>query len=495
MLGTAGPVHGGAVKREVELKLELAPDAVEAFEQLPFLPADSDVAQLRAIYFDTPNLDLAERGVSLRIRKSGRKRVQTVKADGSGGAGLFARAEWEMPVRDDTPVLDARTPVAALLGERVDTIGPVFQVDVERRTWLLSDGGAQVELVLDRGLVRAGERQAVICEAELELKAGEPAALFRLARRIDAEIAVRLGVLTKAERGYRLLDTGPAVAKAEPLKLDPSISAGEAFRRIASACLHQYRLNEALLLGHYDARALHQARVATRRLRSAFTLFKPILPLADVARFQAELRWLAGMLGEARNLDVLTERVETGELRDRLEVVRQAAHVRVADWLRSARVRQLMIDLAEWLTLGAGAQVSEQQTVRDAPARDFAAKRLQRLYRHVAKRGERMEKLSDEARHEVRKDAKKLRYASEFFASIFTEKKQKRRHNKFIDALEDMQTGLGTLNDMVAGPDILAQHGLSDRLEVEVRPAKKRKLLAAVADAHDALVEAPRFWK
>ncbi|WP_336950850.1 CHAD domain-containing protein [Sphingobium aromaticivastans] len=482
------------MKREVELKLELAPDAAEAFGRLAFLPADSDVAQLHAIYFDTAGRDLAERGISLRIRRSQGERVQTVKADGEGGAGLFARAEWEMPVADDVPVLDARTPVAALLGEAVHAIEPAFHVDVERRKWIVEQDGAAIELVLDRGQAIAGDRQAPICELELELKSGAPDALFLFARRIDAEIPVRLGVLTKAERGYRLRDAVAALMKAEPVALDPSMTAEEAFLRIAGSCLRHYRLNEALLLDHYDAKALHQARVAVRRLRSAFWLFRPMLAKADVARFQGELKWLAAMLGEARNLDVLAGRLEVEEMRERLDAARAEAHGRVGQWLESARVRGLLIDLVEWLTLGAGQVGEDQQLLRAESAADFAAWRSRRLHKRIAKRGAHLAELTDEARHEVRKDAKKLRYASEFFAGLFADRKQRRRQAKFIAALEEMQTVLGDLNDLVAAPGLLAKYGLCGEEDARVRPKKKRKLIAAAAEAHEALVEAKRFW-
>ncbi|KKW90933.1 CYTH and CHAD domain-containing protein [Sphingobium chungbukense] len=482
------------MEREIELKLELVPEAADAFGRLVFLPGESDVAALHAVYFDTPDQALAARGISLRIRRSGKRLIQTVKSGNAAEGGLFARAEWEMPVKSEVPVFDARTPIAAMLGDAVHAIVPAFHVDVERRTWRAVQDDADIELVLDRGMVSADGRQTALCEIELELKRGEPGALFTLARRIDAEAAVRPGVMTKAERGYRLRGAMTAWIKAEPVALVPTMATGEAFLRIAGACLRHYRLNEAILLDHYDARALHQARVAIRRLRSAFSLFKPILPPGDVTRFQRDYKWLAGVLGEARNLDVLADRIEAEELRGRLEAVRTEVHGRVGERLRSARVRMLLIDLLEWLTLGAGHVEGKAQALRDQPAADFAARRLRRLRRRIVEDGRGLAGLSDEARHEVRKDAKKLRYASEFFAGLFDRRKARRRHGAFIAALEEVQRDLGELNDLVAAPGLLAHYGL-DSEGAEVRKKQKRKLLAAAARAHEDLVEAPRFWR
>ena len=182
-----------------------------------------DVARLRAIYFDTPDTQLANKGISLRIRQSGRRRVQTVKGDGSAAGGLFTRQEWERPVRSNRPVLDAQTPVRDALGEAVDQIEPMFETDIERMRWQIEEGDAKVEMVIDRGVVRAGAREAVLCEVELELVAGAPAALFAIARRIDAEVSVRPAVLSKAERGYLLRGPIRESVKAEPVLLDTDI--------------------------------------------------------------------------------------------------------------------------------------------------------------------------------------------------------------------------------------------------------------------------------
>ena len=79
------------MNQEIELKLELPREAVEAFEQSSLTPDPGERAELSAIYFDTPDRLLRRQGYSLRIRRSGAKRVQTVKADSAEGGGKSER--------------------------------------------------------------------------------------------------------------------------------------------------------------------------------------------------------------------------------------------------------------------------------------------------------------------------------------------------------------------------------------------------------------------
>src|SRR3546814_11194841 len=131
---------------EIELKLDLTPEAADALEATTVLPGDPGIAEQRSVYFDTLDHQLSKTGLSLRIRRSGSKRLQTIKADGASAAGLFVRSAWERPVRNDTPVLDDTTPLRAVLGEAADAITPVLQVRIETRTWIISEGGSAQEL-------------------------------------------------------------------------------------------------------------------------------------------------------------------------------------------------------------------------------------------------------------------------------------------------------------------------------------------------------------
>lgn len=484
---------------EIELKLELSEADTDALQACSDLSAQPAIAALDAIYFDTPDRALAKAGYSLRIRSSDGRFIQTIKA-GNGGAGLHARSEWEQEVDDARAIALEGTPLAKQLGEHAAELAPAFEIKVERRTWLVRHEHSEIEVVLDRGaaVTASGERQSKICEVELELTAGSSSALFTLARKLDAITPLRLGVLTKAERGYALGEPDRQVVKAEPVRLANDVTAAEAFQQIAQSCIRHFRLNEDLVLASRAAEPLHQARVALRRLRSAFSLYRPVLGgHAEVDQLRGELRWLAGELGQARDLDVLLAGLGPGPLINRARTAREAAYDAVETVLGSDRERALLLNLVEWLHEGAWLREGGTQAVREQPAPEFAAAALDRFRRKVRRRGKNLREIDDEARHELRKDAKKLRYAAEFFEHLFDSKQQRRRRKAFLKALQALQDELGALNDIATAPLVLRELAGDDAISPEELHGveEKRALIEAAAIAHGQFSAAKRFWR
>jgi triphosphatase len=481
---------------ETELKLELTADAAETLVASGLLGETDASKHLSSIYFDTADNRLKARGFSLRIRTSGESRVQTVKASGPASS-LFARAEWEMPVSGDTPVIDFTTPLRTELDITADDLSPQFSVEVLRRTWNVEENGTRIEVALDEGFVCAGERRLPLRELELELKGGPEQGLFILMRKIEATVPVRFGVRTKAERGYGLREELRPAIKAEPVTLDRHMTAASSFQAIGEACFRHFRLNEDLFLQNRSPQSLHQARVALRRLRSAFSVYKTMLADEESVRLKGELKWLANTLGDARNIDVLLETAEKGELQDRLEIARTDAYRAVDEALHSARARSLALDFNEWLRCGGFLSLPETQEIRDTPAAEFALQALDRKRRKLKKTGRALAEVDDEHRHEARKAAKKLRYAGEFFGSLFTGKRARKRYEKFVGKMEKLQDRLGLLNDMVMAPDVFHALGLdqiADRKQ-EIDPAAKAKLIRDCQRALDKLIDAKRFWR
>ena len=482
----------GAVE-EVEIKLELSAAAFDALAIGDLFAGKPTIIRQHATYFDTPDHGLANAGFSLRIRKSDGKRLQTIKRDAGSAAGLFVRQEWEREVRGDRPVLDEATPIAALVANANAGIMPLFSIDTERRLWTI-DG---VEIALDRARIVAGERETSFYELEIEQKDGDFAQLFALAHRLVTTADVRLSVLSKAQRGYRLLGAAPVAARAAPIMLAAPITAQAAFAVIARACMVQFRLNEALLLATSDPVALHQARVALRRLRSALSLNKALLADSRFPGLCADLRWLAARLGKARDLDVLIARAGDNFLREQLCKARAGAYRNAGRALRSVRARTLMIDLAAWIAIGDWRAAPETRAMRDLSARCFAVMVLDRQFRRLRTGGRNLANLDDRARHEVRKTAKKLHYAAGFYASLFDGKRERRRRKRFVAAVQALLDQLGALNDLATVPRLLAALDLVEQPQAAMLLGAEAKpgLLAAAAVACEALLDRKRFWR
>lgn len=479
--------------QEIELKLEIAPAGIAVLLASDLLDQNDTETVLNATYFDTRGHELHRHGHSLRIRNADGMAVQTVKS-GDAAAGLFTRGEWELPVVGRQPVADTRTPVSDLLATRIDELLPLFDVATKRHKFVVKNGGSEIEVAVDRAEATAGPRSTVFAEVELELLAGAGAPLFTLARKIDAVTPIRISVQSKAERGYQLLGPLPDSVRAEKLALDPAMDLPAAFAAIASDCLKQYRLNEAILLERYVPEAVHQARIGLRRLRSAMVLFRDMLAGPDKDKLNARLRELAQCLGEARDLDVLSAEAKPGPVLERLSHARDAAHSAMMRKLKTKGTRMLMLDISEWIAAGSWRGNDATQALRETPLPEYAADQLDRLRRKVAKHGRHFAELEPEARHRVRKDAKKLRYGLEFLQPLFAAKAKRK---KFAKALENLQDELGALNDRATAEDRLASLGLVGTPEVEEFLAgwKTGNLLEAAAEARQALLDVKPFWR
>ena len=255
-----------------------------------------------------------------------------------------------------------------------------------------------------------------------------------------------------------------------------ALTAGGLFRQIAGKCLTEIE-EAAGRIGRFgDPEALHQTRVGLRRLRAAATAFKTMLADAESLAIRTELKWLAGELDEARDLDVFIAKAfpptdeasaDGGELTAALTSfhrmllkARIKAYGRVSAALESPRFAKLMGDMAMWLEAGAWtvATAPGAAAVRDADAADFGARALDRLYRKVAKGGEHLRHLDPEARHAFRIHVKKLRYGAEFFLPVAG-----RSHGRaFVKGLKALQEDLGGLNDIAVSRD-LALHVVGGR--------------------------------
>jgi triphosphatase len=197
---------------EREIKLALPVSQVDAATQ--WFVARRPI-ELANIYFDTPNLVLANSKSALRLRHTPDGWLQTFKTVGNAKDGLHSRHEWEMPVAGEKLEIDALLrqcdePTAAeALRQAAPQLIELFRTNFTRTLWNVELDGSEVEAAIDQGDVIAevnGEiRRAPISEVELELKGGDEAALHALAKKLGKQVeGLAPDNISKAQRGYQL---------------------------------------------------------------------------------------------------------------------------------------------------------------------------------------------------------------------------------------------------------------------------------------------------
>jgi len=480
---------------EIELKLALDPAATSALLRHPAVRAArrgrTRTARLASDYFDTPDSLLAAEGIALRLRHSGRRWVQTIKGPpGPGaGAGLSARAEHEWPLA--SPELDlallATTPWRKLLAAAPKHGGLVqcFATDFERRTVPLRfPDGTLALLCVDRGEIRAtcdgSTRRAPIAEIEIELETGTVGNLYGLALALAADLPVAVMTTSKAERGHALrrgerdMVAAPVRARSVPLARDATTV--DAVSTLVRDCLHQVAANAPGLLQDDDPEWVHQMRVGTRRLRSCLALVAPHAPSAALDHLESEIRWLAAVLGSARDWDVFTletlrpiaawfagneaSAASLKRLRARALARGRAARAAARDAVGSPRFHRFLLSgglLCTTPRFGTETSVSapSQPDPLGGPADEFARALLARRHRKLHRRTASLAGASPEERHAARIAAKRLRYVAEFFAPLFPRK----RVRAYLKALTALQDVLGRLNDMATALRIAGETG------------------------------------
>jgi triphosphatase len=518
--------------REIEIKLRLRREHVSRLRRHPLLSEGFKQSGRRerqdSVYFDDRNRTLQKKGLSLRVRQIGERRIQTIKAS-NGHAGPIDRGEWEAVVTASRPDLAAArgTPLERVLAKLRDPLEPLFETRVSRTAFPVQFGNSDITFSLDQGRIDTGKSTAPICELELELKNGSAKDLFQFARQLDEKIPLELSYETKSGRGYSLLDEISAdTGKAHEVALQSGMPCAETFRVIAHECLrHMMQNREGIVEG--KAEALHQMRIAVRRFRSTMTFFADIVsgPGADDAKTQ--FQWLRDLTGPARDFDVFIKetlaplRAEYPKDRAVARFCRQAtrqqakANSAIRKAVQSAQFRKLVVQTAGWIEggdwrTGADALMRARQ---DAPIQYCAADQLSTLRRKVRKHGKFLSELDERRLHRLRVRTKKLRYAAEFFGSLASSKKGRKQTRELVETLRALQDKLGVLNDLAvhralslqiardAGlPSSLPAPNDDGELSVPEMIARRQginveQLLEEASEAFSEFREVKRFWK
>ena len=531
------------VEHELELKFTV-PAAQRAAVLAALRAAGAQQSRLQAQYFDTADGTLAAHRLALRLRKEGRRWLQTLKAD-VDASGL--RFEHNLPRRTPAgapPALDVHlhhgTPAgdrlqAALAAAAADGAGDaslraVYATDIRRKAVTIAveadagdapDAAGRIELAFDEGEIGAGDERLPVCELEFEMKSGSPAALLRLAADWLPRHRLWLSRASKAERGLRLARAKPLlpVVKASNARVDTRMDAAALLRACVGACLEQIVPNaEALASGADAPDYVHQLRVGLRRLRS---VLRELAPAAG-AQLQAE-RWSATLaetfaqLGAWRDRDAVVATAQA-----RLAAVgappvewparfTAAPEVSLEDAVRAPAFQLALVELTLWcmdplaLVVALPAEAPDgdagpalkrlaPKPVQRAKARDVAAAQLTRLHRRIARDARDFDELPVEQQHRTRKRLKRLRYLAEFVAPLF----DKRAARKYLAALAPAQEALGDYNDDAVAFALYqeaAAQAPTAWFAVGWFAAHQADAVRRCKKALERVAKTPRFWR
>jgi inorganic triphosphatase YgiF len=461
---------------EIELKLLVDRDRLSDFNDAPVIAANArskgSRKHLKSVYYDTSERTLWRNGLTLRVRKSGTRFVQTVKAEASDHP--LRRGEWEANVASFAPDIALAMPFIPIkLRADLEAQGleAVFTSDIHRHVRIVDLPSGTVEVAFDKGFLKSGDRSAPVGEIELELKGGSASAIYELALRLAEHGQVQPSIRAKSARGFELAaDIPPVARKPRKLRLDPQVSLDDAFATILRACLSHLLESIPAAEDGRDPEGIHQLRVALRRIRSAFDLMRSVGHLSKLDMLRSEARWLAQSLSAARDWDIFQKKTLPTVAKscpaiagfDLLEAVAEkhqsAAYRKARLVLAERRCANFVLLLGSWIEArGWRSDVAAEGLAQLAePTSNFAARMLSLQQAKVLKRGRRFKSLSAEERHRVRLAVKKLRYVADFLLPLYGDRKPVRRYS---DRLTDLQKDLGSYNDMATTTSLLAGLG------------------------------------
>ena len=390
--------------------------------------------QLHDTYFDTADWRLHHAGFTCRVRQKPAGAELTLKSMASAVDAVRSRREVNDPLpTGETSPSSAAGPSAAIVkaiaGPR--PLEPKFELRTERQVFNLSDeAGPLAEIALDITTIPVGEDTPVrLSRVEVEVDATAVDRARPFVGLMTAAMGLAPAITSKFESA--LVATGHRIPPFPPQLGAASVADEMTAAEAAYAIL---RRQFAVMLTHEagtrlgeDPEHLHDMRVATRRMRAAMSAFRDYVPRAEP--YRRELGWLAGILGQVRDLDVQLDNLDRWrrtstaaqtEALTALEIILQSRHDlarrRMLIALDSRRYDRLVERLTAWLRRG--------------PARSYASGRepvlavapaiVEKRYRRLRRRGDAITPASPPADyHALRIDGKRLRYALEFLSPLY----------------------------------------------------------------------------
>ena len=440
------------------IRLSLDPADINALLQNPLLVTPPKRRRIHLTHFDTPDRTLARKGLCVEESRILRKTTLSV-AQTTGDQHV-----WSAPTTpgsfDFATLIDAPE-IAEQLTQIASNLTPIYAIETSQRQWIVQIRSAQVEVTLEDGQIStvdgAPGRTQGFCEIRLQLKQGQPAALYGVARLLSR--LLRLHPVSDDLTQRALSFVAAEVArplKASRVKVDSDESVIGVFKQLAWLCLEQLQANENGIFAANNVEFIHQARVSLRRLRTALRLFSTELPPGFSDKWGLAWRDVGEQLGNARNWDVFYTEIlpdieadlgstpDVSHLKEFSQTQREMAHKQAQSWMSGRHYSLTMIAFCEALLT-----LPDNKSKRIS---DFADKALKKRHKRFCRGAQVAHTLNSEERHEVRIDLKKLRYTIDFFESLYPRKQLQ----PFLKGLAETQELLGHMNDLVTCEALLA---------------------------------------
>lgn len=445
----------------IAMEFTLDPADLPALSRLPALRRAGPSRPMRLVWYDDAERSIGGQNLSL-LRDGMTWQLDRLAPD--------ARHDW--PAAAPPPPLARADDVRLLAADPVSNVSfdsipfdvaPVSAFDGRQRRY---DIGSVAVAVL-HGAVRGVVETRPACRVTLS---GSPTDLATLLPTLSPLALSVPRASLACEANAAAAGTPVAARHLGAPALDGAVPVGEGLVTVISHLLDVLLFWTDSFRRERQPEAIHQARVATRRLRSALSLYRlAACPELDAAA--AALKHCAETLGAARDWDVFLENSGpaltaakpgdpriAGLLRAAVRQ-REAGYTGLDDYLASPAFRHLTIDLAAAAVLSPWQRMPDADPLLHAATAPFAAAVLARRLKRVRQRARGLATLPIEALHELRKDCKRLRYTAEFFAPAFPVK-----HTRpFLRRLAMLQEELGTLNDSATAGLLLARLGRSGR--------------------------------
>ena len=459
-MGIRGHMPGAIETIERERKFE-AKDELNIPDVAGASVVDRSDVRLTATYWDTVSRRLLRWGHTLRHRRAsdGSEDRWTLKLaiPSRKKKGELHRAEVNVAGPRLYPPREIRDLARAIVRRAV--LRPIAVVITERHSVELSGGEPteRVELSDDHVSSIVGLHRGPAFR-QIELAAASPRADGLMDDVSEALIGVG-AVRADTSKLTTVLGDTP-----EPEIILPRSGAGISFRDVVRFAIgsgaSRLIANDPVARIGSDPEAIHQARVATRRLRSDLKTLEPLMDRTAVTKMRDELRWVSELLGSVRDTDVLIARVEetgrqlclepgaTSAIVTELEQDRRRSHRELVDALASGRY----VALVRELIAASEAPPLAQELDGDRRAGPKVRKLIRKSWRRVPRAVKRLQtNPNDTALHEIRKRAKRARYAAELAAAALEVDT-----GRWAKRLEQMQDVLGELQDAVVADERLA---------------------------------------